>query len=74
MFKELFAKLNTLEHEHQALFALVVITAVVLFSWGVEKIVEEYIFPGRPLVGYILAIVFGIMLIWLTQYVVLELV
>ncbi|MBT4855643.1 hypothetical protein HOM50_01495 [bacterium] len=73
MFKDIFQKVAAFEHHHQAIFAIVVAIGIVLFSWGIEKILEEYLFPGKPLVGYIFTILLGVFLLWMTKVVVLNL-
>lgn len=72
MFNTLFQKLQTLEEHHQVLFSLVVVLGIVLVSWGIEKILEEYIFPTKPLHGYFLVITFGLFLLWLTKHILLR--
>lgn len=72
MFSKLFKKLDTFEEHHQALFALVVILSIILISWGVEKILEEHIFPGKPFYGYVVVIVAGLFVLWFAKHVVLH--
>lgn len=72
MFAELFQKLNEFEDHHQVLFALIVTLGIVCFSWGIEKLLEEYIFPKRPLYGYLIAIVMGLVLLGLCKHVILR--
>lgn len=72
MFSKLIEKLNYLEDHHQMLVALFIAIGVVSFSWGVEKILEEYVFPKKPLYGYIVAIIGGLILLWLTKHFVLH--
>jgi len=74
MFKEILQKVNELEHHYQAFFALVVAIAVVMFSWGFEKLLEEYVFPKKPLFGYLFAVFFGILLLVCLKFVLLDLV
>ncbi|HJM68776.1 MAG TPA: hypothetical protein QGF02_02400 [Candidatus Babeliales bacterium] len=73
MFKEIFSRVSELEHHYQAVFAVVVAIGVVLFSWGIEKLLEEYVFHHRPLFGYIFSVLFGVFLLWMTKVVVLNL-
>jgi hypothetical protein len=72
MFSKLFKKLDTFEEHHQVLFALVVVLGIILISWGVEKILEEHIFPHRPFYGYVVVIVAGLAVLWLAKHVVLH--
>ena len=73
MFNNIFEKVGAFEHHHQAIFAIVVAVGIVLFSWGIEKILEHYIFPRKPLAGYISMVVLGVFLLWMTKVVVLNL-
>lgn len=68
----LFDKMKDFEEHHQVMFALVVVFAIVCFSWGIENILESYLFPKNPIYGYILAILIGLFLLWLSKYVILQ--
>lgn len=72
MFITIFKKLDTFQEHHQVLFALMIVLGVVCISWGIEKILEEHIFPKKPFYGYIIAIAIGLFLLWLTKHVVLH--
>lgn len=71
MFSKLADQLSTFAEHHQVLITLIVAFSVICISWGIEKILEEYIFPHKPLRGYVGTIVIGLMILWLTKYVVL---
>lgn len=72
MFVELFHKLKDLEEHHQVIFAILVVLGIVCFSWGIEKILEEYIFHKKPLCGYLCAIIIGLLLLWATKHILLK--
>lgn len=72
MFSAIVNKLQTFEEHHQVLFALIVVIGIVLVSWGIEKILEEYVFPQKPLHGYLLVIIIGLFLLWLTKHIILR--
>lgn len=72
MFTKIFDKLSTFGEHHQMLFAGVVTLGVILVSWGVEKILEEFIFPHKPRYGYVLTVLIGLSLLWLTKHVILH--
>jgi hypothetical protein len=72
MFKQFFAKLSTFGEHHQALTAFIITFAIICISWGIERILEEYVFPRKPLYGYLLAISGGLFLLWLTKHVILH--
>lgn len=72
MFEKLFVKLKDFEDHHQVLFALIVTFGIICFSWGVENILEKFIFPNKPVFGYITAILVGLFLLWLTKHIILH--
>ena len=75
MFADIFNKLSEFAHHHQAFFAGVIAVSVICCSWGLEKIIEEYLlplFPHNKLYGYILVIAFGLAVLWITQHVILH--
>lgn len=72
MFSNLFDKLMNFEEHHQVVFALIVAFGIICFSWGIENILEYYIFPKKPLYGYITAISVGLSILWLTKHVILK--
>jgi hypothetical protein len=72
MFTEIFEKVDSFAHHHQALFAFIVGVSAICFSWGVEKLLEEYLFPNNKLYGYLTAIFGGLSIMWLTKHFVLH--
>jgi uncharacterized membrane protein YjjP (DUF1212 family) len=72
MFSQLFAKISTFANHHQAMIAGVVTLGFVCVTWGIEKILERYIFSGSSLAGYIAAIGLGLLLLWITQHYILH--
>lgn len=72
MFSKLFDKIRTLADHHQAFIAIVIAVCVITFTWGVERLLEHYIFPKKSLRGYIIAIVVGLFILWLTRHFVLH--
>lgn len=72
MFSKIVEKINTFGDHHQTLFAVIIAFAIICCSWGVEKILEEYVFPHKPLYGYIATIMGGLLLLWLTKHFILH--
>lgn len=72
MFATFFNKFKTLADHHQIIFALIIALSVICVTWAIEKILEHYIFPTKPLYGYIILILGGLVLLWLTQHFVLH--
>lgn len=72
MFVKFFEKVNTFKDHHQAFIGLIIAIGVVCFSWGLERILEEYIFPKKPFYGYIISIFIGLTFLWLTKHVILN--
>ena len=72
MLEKIWDKLNTFQDHHQVFFALIVISGIVCFSWGLERFLEEYVFPKKSLKSYIIAISFGLLIFLLTKHVILH--
>jgi hypothetical protein len=72
MFRPVFDKVGSFGSHHQALFALVVTLSFVSFAWGFEKLLETYLFPRKPVYGYVVAVIGGLAALWLTKYFVLH--
>lgn len=74
MFSRVLDKVSEFADHHQAIFAVIVGFSVICLSWGVEKILENYLFPKKPVYGYVTAIITGLTLLWLTQHFILHVV
>lgn len=74
MFTKVITKLNALGEHHQVIFTLIVAFCFICISWGIEKILDEHIFPHKPLRAYILIITIGLVILWLIQHLVLHVV
>ncbi len=72
MLQKIFQKVIRLADHHQAMFALIVTLCFILLGWGVEKLLETYLFPKKPVYGYIFAVIVGLALLWLTQHYILH--
>lgn len=72
MFSNVFTKMSTFAHHHQAIFAAIVGISIIAVSWGIEKILETYFFPRKPVIGYITAIASGLAILWFTQHFILH--
>jgi len=72
MFEKLGNNLSEFADHHQAMFAVIVGFSVICLSWGIEKILEHYLFPRKKPYGYIAAIIIGLSVLWLTQHYILH--
>lgn len=74
MFWQVLDKVSEFAAHHQAIFAIIVGFSFICASWGIEKILEHYLLPRKKPYGYILAIIIGLTLLWLTQHYILHVV
>lgn len=74
MFENIAETVSSFETHHQLLVAALAIVGLVCLSWGVENIIEQYIFPHKPLYSFLFMICMGLFLLWLAKHVVLKLV
>lgn len=72
MFAKLLQKINTFADHHQILFAIIIGFCFISISWAVERIFDEYIFPDKPLHGYVGTIAIALAILWLTKHVILH--
>ena len=72
MITKLVTEFDSFAAHHQILVAIMIIAGVVLVSWGVENIIERYIFPHKPLYGYIGAIAIGLFLLIMAKHFILR--
>jgi hypothetical protein len=68
MLHKLSEKIRTTRHHHQVVVVLLVGFGIVCASWGVEGILEDYIFVSKSLAEYITAIISGLVLLWLAKH------
>jgi hypothetical protein len=72
MFAEFFEKISNYANHHQAIFASLIAISIICFTWGVEKILETYLFPSKPLYGYFAAIIASLAVLWFIHHFVLH--
>lgn len=72
MFAKIIEKVNTFADHHQFFFALVVGLCVVCISWCIEQILDRYVFAQKKLLGYVVAIVVALILLWAIKHFVLH--
>lgn len=68
MFANFFQKLSSFADHHQLLIAGIIAFSITSLTWGVEKLLESYLFPNKPRLGYAVAIIVGITLLWVTKH------
>lgn len=72
----MFRKILTLKSQHQVIFAVVIIFAVVEVwrgIWGLRDVLGASLMADNPALDYSLSLVTGLAVLWLTHYVVKEL-
>jgi hypothetical protein len=72
MFREIFNKLHTFADHHQLCIALFIGFCIICVTWGVEKLLEEYIFTKKSFFSYIVAVLGGLLLLWVAQHCILH--
>lgn len=72
MFSEIFHNLNNFANHHQVIIAAIVTLSFICVSWGIEKILEQYVFHKNSLYGYITLVILGVLVLWLVQHYILH--
>ena len=72
MFSKLFNNLNEFADHHQIVFAVIVTVSLICFTWGFEKLLETYLWPHKPVIGYAIACFGGLFILWLVQHYILH--
>ena len=72
MFSEFFSKFDSIAKHHQIFFTIIIAFCVIAISWGVEKILEEYVFYKNPLHGYIICVIGGLFMLYLVEHFILH--
>jgi len=68
MISEVFNKLSDAANHHQIIFGAIIGVSIICCSWGIEKLLEKFLFPSKPVIGYIVAIAIGFLLLWITKH------
>lgn len=68
MFSSFFQKVSNFADHHQIIIAGVIAFSVTCLTWGIEKMLEAYLFPKNPARGYITAVLIGLILLWITKH------
>lgn len=74
MFSRLLDKVSSFADHHQLIIGMFVGFSLICFTWGLEKILETYLWPHKPVVGYAVACFGGLFLLWLIQHFILHVV
>lgn len=72
MFSRLFDNLSEFADHHQLIFAIIIGFSFICFTWGLEKLLETFLWPSKPVVGYTVAFIGGLTMLWLVQHYVLH--
>lgn len=68
MFANFFNKLSTFADHHQLIIGSIIAISVILVTWGIEKILETYVFPKNRVRDYMIAVSLGLALLWLIKH------
>ncbi len=72
MFQKFFEKFSNFGEHHQTIIAALAALSFIIVAWGVEKILDEFILPHKPLHGYMAVVGCGLFMLWLIKHVVLR--
>jgi len=70
MFKELTAKFHTFPEHHQIFITVIVATLVIVASWAIEKILEEFL-PNKAMT-YVMTFLMSLVLLWIIKHFILH--
>jgi hypothetical protein len=70
----IWSKVSNFKHHHKVAFAILIGTAVVSFWRGAWGLLDLYIIPANEEASYWLSLLLGIGVLYLTHYVVKELI
>jgi hypothetical protein len=65
----IFSKFKQLRKHHQAIFGLIIVTAVVLIWRGAWNLIDRYFIPSMPNVSDLVGIGVGLVLLVVTHFV-----
>lgn len=72
MFSELLNNFNQLASQHQMVLAALVALSVITLTWGIEKLLETYLFPKQPVIGYVIAVTGSVTMLFIVQHFILH--
>lgn len=59
---------DELKKHHQLIFSLLIVTGVTCVWRGIWGILDIYLFPGVPILSYVLSFIIGVLVIAGTHY------
>jgi len=68
MLADFFKKFGTFAHHHQLIIGAVIALSAIMITWGIEKILETYVFPKNRIRDFIMAVFIGLALLWLIKH------
>lgn len=71
-YSNLYEKLSSFGHQHQIIFGIIVAFVFILISWGIEKILDQYVFPNKSLKSYVCVVAAGLVVLWVVQHFILH--
>ncbi|MGE0010186.1 MAG: hypothetical protein AB7F19_06650 [Candidatus Babeliales bacterium] len=68
MFRQLITRFHDLESHHQIIITVIVAFAAICVSWGIERLLEQYFFPNKPALRYLIAVIGGLLVLYLVKH------
>lgn len=68
MFASFFQKMSTFADHHQLLIGGIIAVSIILVTWGIEKLLETYVFKKNRAMDYIIAVSVGLTLLWVIKH------
>tara|TARA_Y100000310_G_scaffold144893_3_gene144196 strand:- start:19799 stop:20011 length:213 start_codon:yes stop_codon:yes gene_type:complete len=66
-------KVSKMQGAQQILFAIIIGVAVISFWRGIWGLMDEYLFPNNLEISYTISVLIGILILYITHYIVREL-
>lgn len=70
MLAKIFKKFNQLLTHYQVLFFILITLCAIMFTWGFEHLLDLYFFPNKPLLGYGIAVIGSLGVLFIIQHVI----
>ena len=67
MLPKVLTKFMTISQNHQVIVGAMVTISVACFSWGIQHLLERFMFPNRRVLGYIVAAGLGFLFLWIAK-------
>lgn len=68
MFASFFNKLSTFADHHQLIIGAIIAVSIILVTWGIERILETYVFKKNRGIDYLIAVSIGLSFLWIIKH------